>query len=519
MAVLFSQCMVWAAVGQVVQAGTKPHILMIVMDDLGSSDLGVHGSGIATPVIDKLLGEGVYLNSYYVLPSCSPTRSALMSGRYPLHTGINNFIPQGATYGLAPDEETIPQMLSNVGYKRYAVGKWHLGHAKWDLTPTFRGFESFFGFYYGGEDYFNHMHSGAYDLRWDKKEKCGAGCSQVADELGNYSTHVFTREAVRVIEQYNSTDPLFLYLAYQAVHAPDEVPESYKAPYANRTDWNEKRKTYAGMLRAADEGIGNVTAALKAAGMWEDLIIVFTTDNGGPSETCAVQGSSNFPRRGGKCSIWEGGTHGDSFIWGLNDVKAGELSHLFHAVDWLPTIAELVKAKPNGKALDGVSQLGALNGKDAARTEVYYGITDSQVGIHGPALRMGKWKLIEGTGGLPGGWPRPGNSSEVHVDQSEILKPKPPTYLLFDLVADPHEREDVAANNKEVVNMLVDRINRYKATGVPQAANDPKCAPKPPAAIDPRVGKVWEPWCSTPYDGSEWVGLYERSDDGPAIFA
>jgi len=127
----------------------KPHILIIVLDDLGSHDLGLHGTGISTDGIDDLASRGLYLKNYYVLPSCSPTRAAIMSGRYPIHTGIHNWISPHSTIGLPLDEETLPTVLRKAGYTAHAVGKWHLGHSSYDQTPTFRGFESFFRVLFG----------------------------------------------------------------------------------------------------------------------------------------------------------------------------------------------------------------------------------------------------------------------------------------------------------------------------------------------------------------------------------
>jgi arylsulfatase A-like enzyme len=356
------------------QQEALPNIVMIVMDDLGSHDLGLHGTGINTPNIDGLVtgnkndggGGGIYLDEYYVLPYCSPTRSALLSGMYPLQTGVHNVIRPISTAGLPLDIETLPEMLKRTEqpYQTHAVGKWHIGHSSWKQTPTFRGFDSFFGFYIGGEDYFTHESNGGVDLHYDKKSNCGEGCSQVVNERGNYSTHVFTREAINVIHNhhhhhgaatttttttaatsnedvagFNDNDdvddvdddghesstqkkeflssssaaaspsttndddttttttttspspPLFLYLAYQAVHCPNEVPDKYMIPYMNRTDWNHQRKNYAGMLSAADEGIGQVIDALKQTKLWNNTLIIFTTDNGGPTTVGCIQGS------------------------------------------------------------------------------------------------------------------------------------------------------------------------------------------------------------------------------------
>lgn len=523
----------------------EPHILFIVMDDLGSHDLGRHGSGIRTPHIDALAHDGVYLDHYYVLPYCSPTRAALLSGRYPLHTSIHQVIAPSSVQGLPLDEETLPQVLRRAGYQAHAVGKWHVGHSHWHMTPTFRGFQSFFGFYIGGEDYFTHWNGqdgGGYDLRYDQQEHCGPGCSQIADERGNYSTTVFTREAIRVIEDYkkqtereeerkdaateHNEKPLFLYLAYQAVHNPDQVPDKYRKPYEKfekEKGWNKMRVTYAGMLSAADEGINKVIQSLKDNDMWEDTVVVFTTDNGGPTSVCAIQGSSNYPKRGGKCTVYEGGTTGDGFIggpalsskWNVPVGKNRTYPHLFHVVDWLPTLAAAVEETPKGKPLDGVSHLeafrrtqlpttnGIVDHGNAPREEIFvgYAYVPMEGGIwYGPAVRFRQWKLIQGdTGGpedphvMPGGSKQPAQMGNVSS-----------TYLLYDLSVDPGEQHDVAKDNPHVVQLLQKKLQIYRKNYIPpQPTSDPKC-PFHGLNSTPPFGKVWAPWC----DGAREVVVY-----------
>ncbi|CAB9514428.1 Arylsulfatase I [Seminavis robusta] len=499
----------------------KPHVLLIVMDDLGSHDLGRHGSGIHTPTLDALAAEGVYMDQYYVLPYCSPTRAALLSGRYPLHTGCHQVITYDSVQGLPLDEETLAQVMRRAGYKSHAVGKWHVGYADWKMTPTFRGFETFFGFYTGGEDYFAHRNGArAYDLRWDKEEFCGHGCSRLPDERGNYSTQVFTREAMRVIQQHdNSSDndhPLFLYLAYQAVHAPDEVPEKYRRRYdhiAKKLKWDKRRQTYAGMLTAADEGIRHVVRALKRKGMWEDTVVVFTTDNGGPTAVCAIQGSSNYPKRGGKCTLYEGGTTGDGFVggpalathWKVPGGHNRTYPHLFHVVDWLPTIAAASGVAPNGKPLDGVNHLGALQNhnnnnqgttttQQPPREELFVGY--SYVPIkggqwYGPAIRYQNWKLIQGDSGGPEDpdhFP-PGTKEPVDGGNTSV------SYSLYDLAQDPNEQHDVAKANPSMVRKLQAKLRHYQETYVPPQPNqDPSC-PFPGPTHTEEFGLVCTPWC------------------------
>ena len=489
--------------GQTYDQQRLPHILFVVMDDLGSHDLGIHGSNILTPNSDQLVKTGVYLDNYYVLPYCSPTRASILSGRYPLHTGCHTIINDWETQGLPLDEETLPQVLRRAGYQAHAVGKWHVGHSRWEQTPTFRGFQSFYGFYLGAQDYFTHIKNGdrgdGYDMRNDHCEYCGHNCSQLVDERGNYSTHVFTREAIRIVQEHDNADgPLFLYLAHQAVHWPDEVPGRYTEPYKNRSVWSDRRRTYAGMLTAADESIANVTQALKDKGMWEDTLVVFTTDNGGPTAVCSIQGSSNFPRRGGKCTVWEGGTTGDGLLSGpalqkfLGIQPGGRYPHIFHAVDWLPTLAAIVGASPAGKPLDGVNHVDALKGKSTIppREEVFVGYAAYGNKWYGPAIRYKIWKLIQGVSGGP------------ETPNDNPSGPKSPAkggisgdYLLYDLSSDPEEENDVSADFPIIVQVLRAKLQEYQLSYVPPIENDPSC-PFRGISNTSTFGPTWMPWCS-----------------------
>ena len=484
----------------------KPHILMIVVDDLGSHDLGLHGSGIRTPHANALASSGMYLDQYYVLPYCSPTRSALLSGKYPLHTGVHNVIAPLSAAGLPLGEETLADLLRRGGYhSTNAIGKWHVGHSQWEQTPTFRGFDEFFGFYYGGENYFTHEHGGGYDLRHDRGQRCGKGCSQVVDERGNYSSWAFARETIRMLNDFvestahNATaGPLFQYLAFQAVHCPNQVPMEYIELYENHTEWNDQRKIYSGMLTAADDAIGQVIAAYQQAGIWEDTLVIFTTDNGGPTTIGCTTGASNYPKRGGKCSLWEGGTTGDGFVSGpalsrLGIAGASRFLYLFHVVDWLPTIAEWIGVVPvHANELDGVSQVDSLKGDSPpARTELFIGFVEQAGKPHGhwfgPSLRHLHWKVVQGDSaganeldpnppGTP--FPMPGGLANV-------------SYLLFDLDRDPKERVNLADEYPDVLADMIFKLQLYQQSYVPPQINDGSDCPFTGLVNDTRVGPTW----------------------------
>eukprot|EP01064_Diplonema_japonicum_P027223 TRINITY_DN3910_c1_g4_i1.p1 TRINITY_DN3910_c1_g4~~TRINITY_DN3910_c1_g4_i1.p1 ORF type:complete len:541 (+),score=86.04 TRINITY_DN3910_c1_g4_i1:53-1624(+) len=504
---------------------TLPNILMVVIDDLGYDDMGYKAlqPQIKTPNVDAFAHEGTILDQYYVQPSCSPTRTTILSGRYPLHTGIDSFIPVGQPWGLAQNETTLADMLLAGGYATHAIGKWHAGMYSYKVTPTFRGFQSFYGFYNGGEDYFTHLAGDqGYDMRRDVGLKCGKNCSHIETEAdGKYSTILFSQEAVKVVEAHDVSQPLFLYLAYQAVHAPDQAPDSYVEPYKNL---GGNRAIYGGMLACMDEGFGNVTAAMKAKNMMDNTILIFTADNGGPTETCAVQGSSNWPLRGSKCSIWEGGTRASAFLWTGPSVTQGQVEkgttfqNLMHCADWMPTISTLTGIPcPTCFPWDGVKQWDALTkGGTPARDNIYYGITDEQVGNHGPAMRVGCYKLIIGDGGKPGGWHPPPNGTcgdscqavEVfdHPSFSVEETPLPPnpngTMLLFDLCSDPDEHAPLEHNSttSPIIQSIHNRIlNMWQtaSTSCPQFQCEGRapngCKGGRPIEINGRM--VWEPWC------------------------
>ena len=487
-------------IGQVHSRPQRPHIIFHVIDDFGWDDPGFRNSyQIKTPTLNRFHEQGVTFDQYYVLPSCSPSRATFMSGRMPLHTGINNWIPNEA-YGLPADETTLATLLGWQGYRCHAVGKWHLGFFKSEYTPTFRGFESFYGYYEGSEDYFLHTTGGGYDLHREGRPNCGVGCTQVAwDDAGEYSTNLFAAEAVRLIQAHNASEPLFLYQAWQGVHAPRQAPEQYVAPYQEQIQ-DEARRVFAGMVSAVDEGIGNITDALEAKGMLANSVVIVTTDNGGPVHECAGIGASNYPLRGGKCSIWEGGTRGTALLFAPSFLQQGfTWPGLMHAADWLPTLVEGVARFeiPRGatKPLDGFNLWHQLIGNLASpRIDLYYGIADASVGKHGPALRDAEgWKLILGTGGGTGDWPPQPSQNQSNQTNQTNQKPggNDQRPRLFNLNEDPGEHCEVEEQQR--ITFMLELLGRYMRSAVPQATGDPSCpAFKPRKSLQ---GPWLGPWC------------------------
>jgi arylsulfatase A-like enzyme len=412
---------------------TRPNIVFIVADDMGWADVSLSGTtNTRTPHIDALYSGGMRLSRLYGQPVCTPSRAAIHTGRLPLAYGLQTYvIPDGADYGLDLNETTLPELLRDRGgYSTAAVGKWHLGNAAWAQTPTFRGYNSFHGFYLGGQDYYTHMAGGGYDFHRDAGPQCGGGCSATDwASQGLYSTHVFTSSACSVIAAHNaSAGPLFLYLAYQAVHSPDEVPAPYKDAFNASIPGDDRRRTFAGMLAAMDEGVGNVTRAVREAGMEGNTIYILAADNGGPihcsDPTCGdATGTSNWPLRGGKHSLYEGGTRLLGVVSGpMLYGRAENHSGLMHHADWLPTLLEaagVAYTPAPGHELHGVSQWPALTqrGTPSPRNESVLNIDPFQPAIgsasqgNAAIVTAEGWKLHVGMPGPPFGWSYPNSSA------------------------------------------------------------------------------------------------------------
>jgi arylsulfatase A-like enzyme len=425
------------ALGLIQNRGIKPHIIFIVADDLGFGDASFTGmSNVRTPHIDALHANGLRMTRYYGQPVCSPSRAAIHTGRLPLAYGLQTYVidPTGVDYGLNLNETTLPQLLRDRGgYSTHARGKWHLGEAKWEQTPTFRGYDSFLGFYSGGQDYYTHEADGGYDMHLDAGRECGANCSKVNwDAKGVYSTHLFASSAVDLIASHDASTPLFLYLAFQAVHSPDQVPQSYIDPY-NATIADPKRRTFAGMLSALDEAVGNVTSAISARRDMEGTtLFVFVADNGGPifceDGPCGdATGTSNYPLRGGKHSLWEGGTRLTALVAGpMVHSRGVNESGLMHHADWLPTLLEaagVAYTPAPGFELHGASQWPMLTaGAPSSRNETVTNIDPLQPAVGGGGIAPGSgnaaiitaegWKLLLGLTGPPNAWSPP-NASKL----------------------------------------------------------------------------------------------------------
>ncbi len=425
----------WAAASK-----RPPNIVYFLADDLGWADVGYHGSDIKTPSIDKLASSGAKLESFYAQPVCSPTRAALMTGRYPIRYGLQTgVIRPWASYGLSLKERTLAEILRASGYRTLLLGKWHLGHVSPEYLPLRRGFDYHYGHYNGAIDYFTHERDGGLD--WHRNGK-------TVRETG-YTTELLARDAVRLIEKHDQSRPMFLCVTFNAPHSPFEVPEKYTVPYRHRKG---NARLYAGMVAAVDVAIGEIMGAFKKRGMMEDTIFVFSSDNGGPSPGKVT---NNGPWSGAKGTLNEGGVRVAACVSWKGHIPAGTVvNEPLHMVDWLPTFARLAGASLEGVLpLDGRDAWSTLaEGKPTPHEYILLNVEPTKTRSQGRgAVRSGQWKLI------------------LHGDPSGSGAGA----QLFDLSKDRGEKNDVAAGHPDVVARLFGALRGYANAAVePLVAGD-----------------------------------------------
>jgi arylsulfatase A-like enzyme len=344
----------------------NPNVVLIVADDLGYNDVGFNGcQDIPTPNIDRIAKNGVVFSSGHVsFGVCSPSRAGLLTGRYQYRFGFERnplYVTSDSTMGLPLAEETMANVLGRSGYNSMLIGKWHLGAHK-SLHPLKRGFNEFFGFLGGGHQYFSDKWTltnpeEATNEAESYRTKLNRNYAVV--EETEYLTDALSREAVSFVER-NKQKPFFLYLAYNAPHAPLQATEKYLKRFENIKD--PKRRTYAAMVSAVDDGVGRLLDKLKERGVNDNTIIIFLSDNGGPTSDNA---SNNAPLRGQKGSVFEGGIRVPFAMQWNNKIPA----HLTYdkpiiALDIFSTVLANINgaAKPNNP-LDGIDLLPYLTNK------------------------------------------------------------------------------------------------------------------------------------------------------------
>jgi arylsulfatase A-like enzyme len=403
---------------------SHPNVVLILMDDLGYGDLGSYGVPDArTPNIDRLAREGVRLTNAYANGAvCTPTRAALISGRYQQRVGLEWVLTDSAPdrdRGLPATGTSLPALLKTNGYATGLIGKWHLGW-KAEFGPNAHGFDEFFGFLGGAHDYYTRPPGGPSDLYENTTPV----------EPTGYLTDEITRRAVSFITRHAS-GPFFLEVAYNAVHWPFEPPDrpptqaerNTPRPLRQMPDDSvpATRADYVRMLERADQGVGEILAALDRLGVPRNTLVIFTNDNGGEWL------SRNAPLYHRKATLWEGGIRVPLILRWPGKLPAGKTSE--QVAITMDLTASILAATgthaPEGYRPDGIDILPILSG-DAPLLERHLFWRIARAQRQQRAVRSGRWKLL--------------------VDAGQ--------FLLFDLGNDPGERVDLAARHPEQVVML-----------------------------------------------------------------
>lgn len=492
----------------------RPNIVFILVDDTGYNDIGYHNRSattpprIHTPNTDALADRGVKLSNYYVQPICTPTRAALMTGRYPFRYGVNGFTIANDAPWCVPHQETfLSEYLQSAGYTTAIYGKWHLGFFKEACLPSHRGFDFQSGIYNARADHFTHDTDGGYD--WHVNETTDISLK------GQYSGNLVRDNAVDFIHTHSNSDkPFFLYLPFQEAHSPYQVDKKYREMYPELDAYPE-RQNLAGMITHNDDMLGDVISALNSTGVLDNTIVVFSSDNGGPGGQEDIPSPSRFdsaiidrnhPFRGQKHEIYEGGVRVAGFVYSAlfpQAVRGTSVDALFHITDWLPTLLHAANVSLDSNVdnraqlpIDGQNLWPCLTDKTKCpRDEVVINIntvcdTDpSSFATECPApkaaIRIGDLKLLVEC------------FDTTSLDFTGRV-------MLYNITADPSEQHDLST----VLPTNLDELKSRLAFFAKQAATVSPLGDKPPwqgdgyycanCTVGRPIDGAWSPWCPGP---------------------
>jgi arylsulfatase A-like enzyme len=428
-------------------------LVIIFADDLGYGDLSCFGHPtITTPHLDRLAQEGQKWTSFYVAACvCTPSRAALLTGRYPIRNGMCSdkrrvLFPDSAG-GLPTTEITIAKALKQANYATAAIGKWHLGHLP-QFLPTQHGFDSYFGIPYSNDmdkvgkgDHFSLAEDevfSAYNVPLMRNEDI---VERPADQ--RTITRRYTEEAVRFIK-HHTDEPFFLYLAHNLPHIPLFRSEAFKGV--------STRGFYGDVIEEIDWSVGEVVRTLEETGVAQNTLVVFTSDNG-PWLTFKTHGGSAGLLRDGKGSTWEGGMREPTVFWWPGKLAPGIVHDMGSTLDLLPTALKLAELPlPADRTFDGFDLTPVLFGTGSSpRNKMFY--------YHGAqlyAVRQGRYKAHFLT-------------KTSYVGQKEPVRHDPP--LLYDLLEDPAEKHNIAPRHPKIVKTLTALARRHRADIDPVPSN------------------------------------------------
>lgn len=390
------------------QAASQPNVLVIVADDLGWAGVGFHNKAMVTPHLDRLAKEGAELQRFYVYPTCSPTRVALLTGQMPRRYNVVSAL-QGAEPGMPAGVPTIASVFKSAGYRTSLIGKWHVGQA---TQPQTAGFDHYYGFLTSEIDYYQHTGKGG-RLDWQRDGK------SIQEE--GYSTYLFADEAVKQIESRDKTKPFYLQVSLNSPHVPLSAPPELLAKHQGTNG------LYAAVVEAMDIGIGRMLRALDAEKIRDNTLVVFFSDNG----ASAREGGDNSPLSGSKFSVYEGGIHTPAVVRWPGRVPAGKaITQPVCVQDLFPTLADAAEVPmPRDLKLDGSSQWAAIaSGKAIERAPFLIATSDV-------AMIDGDWKVVEWSSG---------------------------TMSLFNLAKDLGETRDLYGQEAERAKVLTAKLDALK---------------------------------------------------------
>jgi len=431
-----TQALVTVKTGIQKSSYTKSNIVILLADDLGWADLGFRGSDIETPNIDRLAREGLTLNRFYSMPICTPTRSALMTGRDPMKLGtIYAGFQPWQNGGVSPEEHFMPQSFQAAGYQTAMIGKWHLGHTTEPLVPTSRGFDHFLGHLNTQIDYYDYTVASGYDLQEN---------GQSIARPDTYATDVHGEEAVRYLTEIRDSEkPFFLYVPFLAPHSPMQAPDALEDKYKSRSNRPFTKRTYAAMVDSLDQAVGRILETLDAQGLADNTLVFFFSDNGG----LEAFGADNGPYRGGKLETFEGGIRVNALMRWPGQVNAGASSDdIVSVMDVFPTFAQAAGvAMKHKKGLDGQDRWSALQTAEAdpRKGDLYFASNSPIFGKYHVSVMEERWKLVQ-------------IIDHKHAE-TEVEN------FLFDLPRDAEEKNNLADTNPAIVKRMAGKIRKWRA--------------------------------------------------------
>jgi len=403
----------------------RPNIIYIMADDLGYADLSCYGrKDYTTPHLDKLASQGLkFMNAYAAAPVCTPTRVAFMTGRYPARLALGLKEPidwneKDSIVGLSSATPSIASRLKSAGYETNLIGKWHLGFRP-DFGPTKNGFDYFFGFNGGGVDYASH------------KSPRGGGADLYENEkpvtMDGYMTELIRDKAIAVIKKKRD-QPFFLNIMFSAPHWPWQGPGD--AAYHDTAKWigGGSPQIYAAMIKSMDDAVGDIMKALDDAGLAQNTLVIFTSDNGGEKY------SDMGIYKGKKMTLWEGGIREPAIVRWPAKIKPGTTNQVASTMDWTATILAAAKAGANAAyPLDGKDLLPIMTGVRKEMPRTLYWRTFQR--MQHKAMRDGKWKYMQDEKGVE---------------------------YLFDLEADPSEQNNIREQQPELFEKMKEKYARWE---------------------------------------------------------